>query len=219
MSHFASFVSRRVIILVRERPETGCNATSTRGEERNRFAASATRESARNSSCECKIVLYNKGEPQGACTPHGSRIASAFGFTCGAPFPCGLGARSVITRNQLDDAGSELQEQNRQLSKAQNGHGHHLQSSRILRGRGTKPPDRIRASQYSEPVLRFHGAHHHGKPSRSCAVPTPFPRAFHVSCLLFQYGFVIPRGTAILPGRTRRGLPSGRCGPRRERRA
>ena len=52
MSHFASFVSCRVIILVRERPETGCNATSTRGEERNRFAASATRESARNSSCE-----------------------------------------------------------------------------------------------------------------------------------------------------------------------
>ena len=105
---------------------------------------------------------------------------------------------------------------NHQRSNPQNGHGLHLHPSRIMRGRGTKPPDRIRASQYSEPVLRFHGTHHHGKPSRSCAVPTPFPRAFHVSCHLFQCGFVIPRGTAILPGRTRRGLPGGRYGPRRE---
>ena len=61
--------------------------------------------------------------------------------------------------------------------------------SRIMRGRGTKPPDRIRASQYSDAVSRFVCADPTRVAAKSSAFPTSFQRGFHAPCRRFQRRF------------------------------
>lgn len=45
-----------------------------------------------------RSFLYNKGEPQGALTPHGSRIASAVWVYCERSFPLRVWSASLIIR-------------------------------------------------------------------------------------------------------------------------
>ena len=69
-----------------------------------------------------------------------------------------------------------------------------------MRGRGTKPPDRIRASQYSDAVSRFVCADPTRVAAKSSAFPTSFQRGFHAPCTRFQRRF-------HAAGRTRENAP------------
>ena len=49
-----------------------------------------------NGACFCAARSYNRGEPQGALTPHGSRIASAVWLLGYGSLSLRIGSRSII---------------------------------------------------------------------------------------------------------------------------
>lgn len=134
-----------------------------------------------NGACFCAARSYNRGEPQGALTPHGSRIASAVWLLF-------LRLLVLADREPLhyrcqepQQTGSELKDRRYQ---GQNGHGVHLPPSVPRsgtsggKGCGAAPPLRFVPSSITTAYHAQMARIQRGSSSISCAfnaLPTRIP--------------------------------------------
>ena len=138
-----------------------------------------------NGACFCAARSYNRGEPQGALTPHGSRIASAVWLLF-------LRLLVLADREPLHYCGQKTQQAGSELKdrryQGQNGHGVHLPPS-VPRS-GTSGGKGCGAA----PPLRF--------------VPLSIATAYHAQMARIQRGSSsISRASNALPTRIPYFLP------------
>ena len=134
-----------------------------------------------NGACFCAARSYNRGEPQGALTPHGSRIASAVWLLGYGSLSLRIGSRSAIAVKNPSKLEAKLKDRRYQ---GQNGHGVHLPPSVPRsgtsggKGCGAAPPLRFVPSSITTAYHAQMARIQRGSSSISCAfnaLPTRIP--------------------------------------------
>lgn len=146
-----------------------------------------------NGACFCAARSYNRGEPQGALTPHGSRIASAVWLLVTAPCPCGSGAAplslSRTPANWKRTQGSPLSRPKRSWRPPPSVRSlarEHLVERGVV-------PRRLCASYLLvlRPRITRRWRASSADLPRSRALSTRFQRGFHISCQCFQHSLSV----------------------------
>ena len=146
-----------------------------------------------NGACFCAARSYNRGEPQGALTPHGSRIASAVWLLGYGSLSLRIGSRSAIAVKNPSklEANSRIAAIKAKTVMASTSLRRSLaREHRVERG---VVPRRLCASYLLvlRPRITRRWRASSADLPRSRALSTRFQRGFHISCQCFQHSLSV----------------------------